>query len=188
MKTPTTEITAANASSIFSENEIKNAENMLMILALISADYWAEALTSDHFIVNGKLHDYTIGYKNRIQKIESDPDASPISMEQITMFKTEYLHLAQEKISKYLENDIAIANLLNQTEKVSIPLGKDCDSFNFGGWDNDPWGIVAKAMKMANIRGKMNGGYTKTNITLLASDGCIHVGWFKSCRVLYRTR
>lgn len=172
-------------TSVFSNEERKTAENMLTILAYISVDYWVEAILSDRFIVNGILHDYTTGYKNRVVRIEEDPNAEPISAKQIQVFRNKYLELAKEEIYRYLNNDIAVANLLKQKDRVVIPLGKDCSSISFGGWDNDPDYMTAKAMKEAGIQGKMNGGYTKTRITLLAESGTIHVGWFKYKPVLY---
>ncbi|MBP3597483.1 MAG: hypothetical protein J6J60_08860 [Clostridia bacterium] len=175
-------------SSIFSEEEVKRAENMLMILALVSANYWADALISEYFVVNGKLFDYTTGYKNRVTKIESDPNAQPLTAKQIQIFKDEYLNLAKEQIQRYLANDIAIANLLQQRNRVVIPLGRDCSSFSFGGWDNDPDYITAKAMKKAKIIGKMRGRYTKIRLTLLVEDWCIHEGCFTYKPIIYKVK
>ena len=171
------ETTTLNPSSVFSAEEIKKAENILLTLAKKSADYWMNALSSEAFIVNGRRIDFTYGYKNRHIEIQKDSNAVPISKEMLETFKDEYLLLAKEETKRYLKNDIAIANLLTQKDKVIIPLGQNCSEFRFGGWDNDPYGAVAKAMSKSGIIGKMNGRYTKTAISLL-SDGSIHEGWY----------
>ena len=160
---------------------------MLVILAHISADYWAKALMSEHFIPGGKLYDYYIGYKNRITEIVAD-SVPTITFEQISKFKEKYLELAKEKIGREIESDICVAMLLDMHEKVYIPIGRGDSTFNFGGWDNEPCNEVADAMKFANIYGKMNGGYTKKRITLLAEDGTIREGCFKWQPVLCTVR
>lgn len=50
--------------------------------------------------------------------------------------------------------------------------------------------ILAKAMGLANIQGKMHiaSKYRKTRITLLKDDGTIREGWRKYSPILYRTR
>ncbi len=50
--------------------------------------------------------------------------------------------------------------------------------------------ILAKAMGLANIQGKMHiaSKYRKNRITLLKDDGTIREGWRKSSPILYRTR
>lgn len=169
----------------FSTDEINQAKNMLVILAHISAEYWAKALMSEYFVPGGKLHDYTIGYKHRITKIVADPNVPAITFEQISTFKEEFLNLSNEEISNYLSDDHCIGVLLDKSERYHENYR--CNDFSFGGWDNDPIGTVAKAMHKANIHGKMNGGYTKTRITLL-DDGTIRVGWFKWCPVLTTVR
>ncbi len=65
--------------------------------------------------------------------------------------------------------------------------GHGFSDISFGGWDNDPVGIVAQAMKLADIKGKMNGGYTKKRITLL-EDGTIREGWFTWQPIFFKVR
>ena len=50
--------------------------------------------------------------------------------------------------------------------------------------------ILAKAMGLANIQGKMHiaSKYRKNRITLLKDDGTIREGWRKYSPILYRTR
>lgn len=50
--------------------------------------------------------------------------------------------------------------------------------------------ILAKAMKLADIQGKMHiaSKYRKNRITLLKDDGTIREGWRKYSPILYRTR
>ncbi len=50
--------------------------------------------------------------------------------------------------------------------------------------------ILAKAMGLANIQGKMHiaSKYRKNKITLLKDDGTIREGWRKYSPILYRTR
>lgn len=175
-------------TKMFSAGEVKQAENMLVILAHISAEYWAKALMSEYFIPGGKLYDHCIGYKNRVTKIVADPNVPAITFEQISKFKEEYLNFVKEQIDRYIKSDICIAMLLDKQEKVHIPLGYGFSDISFGGWDNDPSGAVAHAMKLADIHGKMNGGYTKTRITLLTEDGTIREGWFTWQPVLCKVR
>ena len=170
---------------VFSADEIKQAENMLTILAYVSADFWAEGLMSDYFVPGGKLLDYEIGYKQRVTKIIPDSNVPAVTLEQINNFRKEFINLAKEEISRYISSDHCVAVLLNQTERYYENYKSD--DFSFGGWDNDPWGTVADAMHKANIHGKMAGGYTKINITLL-DDGTIRIGWFKWQPVLATVR
>lgn len=188
MKNANTEI--ITQTRVFSDSEIKVAENMLEILAFISADYWSEALLSDSFVPNGKLLDYERGYKDRVIKIIADPNAKPISIEQIAAFRKNFLLLANESIAKDIENDKIVAILLGKEEKVKFDFYESYLDFDFGGWDNEPVGILAKAMKLADIQGKMHIGskYRKNRITLLKDDGTIREGWRKYSPILYRTR
>jgi len=170
-----------NTNRVFSESEIIAAENMFRVLKYTTCDYWAKALMSDHFVPGGKLLDYVRGYKDRVQKIIEDPEAKPISMEQIEQFREKFYELADEEINKNLADDKVVATLLGKTERVQFEPYTTILDFDFGGWDNDPTGFVAKAMMFAGIEGKMHIGsrYRKTRITLLKDDGSIREGWFK---------
>lgn len=80
--------------------------------------------------------------------------------------------------------------MLGKEEKVKFDFYESYLDFDFGGWDNDPVEILAKAMGLANIQGKMHiaSKYRKNRITLLKDDGTIREGWRKYSPILYRTR
>ena len=71
-------------------------------------------------------------------------------------FRKNFLLLANESIAKDIENDKIVAILLGKEEKVKFDFYESYLDFDFGGWDNDPVEILAKAMGLANIQGKMH--------------------------------
>lgn len=172
-----------STTSSFSQKELKTAENVLIILAQISADFWQEAILSNDFVLNGRILDYERGYKDRVQKILSTVETRPVSFDEAIAFKKAYLVLAKEEIEKILNNPDAVAALLGKYYASNCYI-------NFGGWDNDPTGTVAKAMKIAGIKGYMHYGssYRKTKITLFFENGIIRKGFHKWDEEIYTVR
>ena len=176
-----------NSTSKFSPEEIKTAENALMILAQISADFWQNAIISTDFVLNGQALDYERGYKDRVQKILPTGNTRPVSMTEALDFRNVYLSLAKEKIKTLLEDD----------DFISAVLGKPLTSYNkaygyidFGGWDNDATGLVSKALTSVGIKGYMHYGsrYRKRSICLFYNDGAIRNGFHKYDALIYSIR
>ncbi len=167
---------------LFTEAEVKEAENMMTMLAMYSAKFWAEALVSDKFLccknITGKDYVDSGVYWciENAQKVE-------VSATQILMFMDSYMSLALEEIARDIQSDECVAYVLGRrvigtySGKERIEIDGDgekiyyiCthggyDQICFGGVDNDPWGCVAKAKAKAEIPGIFI-GHRKTQVVL----------------------
>lgn len=167
----------------FFEGEIREAKNLLTVLAQVSARFWAEALLSDEFMYKGKVSYIDTGYyKSGGWRDYPSTNKEKITAEQILKFIKTYEGEAQKEIEREVESDRRVARILGidphdvtknprfaeDGTRLVIDWGYGSDIFSFGGWDNDPYGAVAVAKKAAGIDGAMrtNSKYRKTSIEL----------------------
>lgn len=175
---------------LFNLEEMKRAENALLKLAKISADFWAEAFLSNDFILNGMILDFQRGRYDRVQKVLETEESRPVTMEETEAFKYSYLKLTKEKIQEILKRDCNVAAILGQKEKEILPQKESISDFAFSGWATDATGEVAKAMKEVGIKGYMQYGskYRHRYIRLLVADGTIRDGAHHNSQLLGFTR
>ena len=167
----------------FTESEVITAKNCLTILAHESANYWANALVSEDFMHQGKVWYRTSKFhKSDRGYDEPNPDAIPISGEQIINFYNAYLGSCIRAINQLIEDDRVVAAILFDKKNV-IPEEESFGefAFSFGGWDNDPdgpEGELAKAMEESGIEGAMrvSSGFRKSYVGL--KDGVIFLSNF----------
>lgn len=164
----------------FTKSEVITAKNCLTILAHESANYWAGALVSEDFMHQGKVWYRTSKFhKSDRGYDEPNPDAIPISGEQIINFYNAYLGSCIRAINQLIEDDRVVAAILFDKKNV-IPEEESFGefAFSFGGWDNDPEGEVAKAMEESGIEGAMrvSSGFRKSYVGL--KDGVIFLSNF----------
>ncbi|MBR3721084.1 MAG: hypothetical protein IKN09_05065 [Clostridia bacterium] len=176
-----------DTNSMFSQAEIKTAENALRILAHISAEYWLTAIISNDFVLNGQILDYERGYKDRVQKVIPTDSTRSITMDEALNFKKTYLDLINAKIDEMLQSEETVAAILGQ--KISSYYSQ-IRTVDFGGWDNSAMGLLAEAMHSAGIKGVMHYGspYRRTRVSLFFEDGAIRNGFHKCDRLMYSVR
>ena len=171
----------------FTKSEVITAKNCLTILAHESASYWMNAIMSDSFMPQGKVW---YNYELQCWVDEPNPDAKPISADQILKFFNAYTVNCYDVIDELIEDDGIIAAILYDKKNV-IPEEESFGeiTFNFGGWDNSATGDVSDAMKEAGIEGaiRTDTSYWKSYIGL--SDGvifCFSQGHKLTMREVYK--
>ena len=85
------------------------------------------------------------------------------------------MELAKAEIENLIQRDKDVAVILGLRERMPNESWYVPDSYRFGGWDNDPTGILARAKKEAELEGPMSvcSPYRKTSVEL--KDGTIYV-------------
>jgi hypothetical protein len=156
---------------LFTTSEVTTAKTVLTVLAHESALYWVNALTSPFFMHQGEVDYRTSSFYKSDRWVDCpNPKAAPISGEQITKFYNAFMDYSRKTIDLIVEDDIDMALILFDKKNRILGnalMGKN-DSFTFGGWDNDPFGEVNRAMKIAGIEGamKVDSPYRKTCLCL----------------------
>jgi hypothetical protein len=141
-------------------------------MAHLSASYWMNAIMSDSFMPQGK-----VWYNSELQcwVDEPNPDAKPISADQILKFYNTFTVNCDDAIDQLTADDRVVATILYDKKNV-IPEEESLGEvvFRFGGWDDNPVDIVAEAMEEAEIEGTMRAdtSYRKSYIGL--DDGFIY--------------
>lgn len=179
----------------FFEGEIREAKNLLTVLAQVSARFWAEALLSDQFMYKGKVsYIDTSYYKSGSWRDYPSTNKEEITAKQVMTFIKAYEEEAEKTFERCLSNNTDVARILGMdvndiTENPRFAedgtklefdweyySGFGVSGFSFGGWDNDPYGAVAVAKKAAGIDGAMrvNSSYRKTSIELKNRKIVIH--------------
>lgn len=157
-------------SEFFNEAEVKKAENLLTILAEQSARFWANSFISDDFLYHGEVvYRSSSFYLGDGWSDRPNKEHEPPSAKQILKFMEVYLDEARKKIDWCLQRDTEVAMILRLEKRMPDEYwGGTLNKFFFGGWDNDPFGEVAKAKKAAELVGAMSheSGYRKTTIEL----------------------
>ena len=155
----------------FTKSEVITAKNCLTIMAHLSASYWMNAIMSDSFMPQGK-----VWYNSELQcwVDEPNPDAKPISADQILKFYNTFTVNCDDAIDQLTADDRVVAAILYDKKNV-IPEEESLGevAFRFGGWDDNPEDIVAEAMEEAGIEGaiRADSSYRKSYIGL--DDGVI---------------
>ena len=158
------------AIRIFLKSEIKQAENMLRILAFESARFWANSFLSSTFLYRGKIW-YSSSNSNYAPGWHDSPNEEhePISASQICKFTEEFLAEAFETIENWVQSDEVVAGVLSLQYRLHLADESSIvDKFNFGGWDREPYGVVLNAKKKADIVGPMSmeSPYIKCHVQL----------------------
>ena len=171
----------------FTKSEVITAKNCLTILAHKSASYQMNAIMSDSFMPQGKVW---YNYELQCWVDEPNPDAKPISADQILKFFNTFTVNCDDVIDELIADDRVVAAILYDKKNV-IPEEESFGeiTFNFGGWDNSATGDVADAMKEAGIEGaiRTDNSYWKSYIGL--SDGvifCFSQGYKLTMREVYK--
>lgn len=155
----------------FTKSEVITAKNCLTILAYESASYWMDVIMSESFMPQGKVW---YNYELQCWVNEPNPDAKPISADQILKFYNTFTRKCYAAIYQLIEDDSVIAAILYDKKNV-IPEEESLGEveIKFGGWNDNPEDIVAEAMEEAGIEGaiRTDNSYWKSYIGL--SDGVI---------------
>ena len=137
----------------FTKSEVITAKNCLTIMAHESASYWMNAIMSDSFMPQGKVW---YNYELQCWVDTPNPDAQPISGDQILKFYNTFVVNCDDAIDELIEDDRVVAAILYDKKNV-IPEEESLGEveFKFGGWDDGPEDIVEEAMEEAGIEGTM---------------------------------
>lgn len=152
---------------VFTKAEIKKAETLLLTLANESSRFWAKAFLSPSFLYQGRVYYINSDfYKSSCWKDAPNDDHDPITAEQIMNFIETYMAVCKNTIEKIINSDTQVAKILGMEKRINLPHNNA--EYNFGAWDNDPWGAVAIAKKAAGLDGPMSisSEYRKTEIIL----------------------
>lgn len=160
---------------VFTQAEIKRAETFLLALAHEGALFWSNAFMSESFLYQGRV-EYVASdfYKSSGWRDYPNENHDPITAEQILKFINTYMELAKAEIATLIQRDKDVAIILGLQERMPNETWYVLDSYSFGGWDNDPTGIVAQAKREAGLDGAMrlNSPYRKKSVEL--KDGVIY--------------
>lgn len=154
---------------VFTQAEIKRAEGLLLALAHESALFWSNAFMSKSFLYQGRVEYINSDfYKSSGWRDYPNENHAPITAEQILKFINTYMELAKEEIGILIQMDKNVAVILGLQDRMENETLYVPDSYRFGGWDNDPTGIVARAKREAGLDGAMsvNSPYRKTSVEL----------------------
>jgi hypothetical protein len=143
-------------------------------MARVSVSCWMNAIMSDSFMPQGKV---SYNYELQCWVDEPNPNAKPISADQILKFFNTFTVNCDDAIDELIKDDGVIAAILYDKKNV-IPEEESLGEveFKFGGWDDNPEDIVAEAMEEAEIEGTMRAksSFRKSYIGL--DDG--YIFWF----------
>ena len=153
----------------FTEAEVKQAEDLLLILAQESAMFWAKAFLSPSFLYQGTVRYINSSY-NKSDGWKDFPNENHI----IKFFEA-YMSEAKRLIGKLISSDRNVAMLLGMRERLNdVNFDYKSDDYSFGGWNNRPYGAVAVAKMEANLVGTMSVDSSFRNTKILLCKGKIY--------------
>ena len=171
----------------FTKSEVITAKNCLTIMAHTSVSYWMNAIMGDSFMPQGKVW---YNYELQCWVDEPNPDAKPISADQILKFYNTFTVNCMDAIDELIADDRVVAAILYDKKNV-IPEEESLGEIEikFGGWNDNPEDIVAEAMEEAGIEGaiRADSSYWKSYIGL--SDGvifCFSQGYKSTNKEVYK--